>query len=266
MSGAGRGASAAIALGLLFSATAGGHPAVAGTPAPAPSPAAASRPFRVKLQGVAPPVADAVGGIPGVVLATAEGGCDLRIVQDELGFKLLHPGGDEIASYEPDGLAEVLKRVSRQVAVQGLIDLTFPHQGFAVTLEIPGNRGSLEEGEAFTIEFTAERDSHVLLLDIDRDGYVSVLYPFDAQEARAVRKGRVPATGELHVSPPFGTEYLKLVAFQEKPPGFDTWLGRNDRRFAPAGPEIAQLLRMITSATGSKAQAGLQVLTRGPRG
>ena len=88
----------------------------------------------------------------------------------------------------------------------------------------------------------------------------------DAQEARAVRRGRVPATGALRVSPPFGTEDLKLVAFQEKPPGFDAWLGSNDRRFAPTGPEIAQLLRMMTSATGSKAQAGLKVLTSGPRG
>jgi hypothetical protein len=253
-----------VALGLLCSATAGGRPAAAAMPAPVPSPAPASRPFRVKLQGVAPPVADAVGGIPGVVLA-AEGDCDLRIVQDALGFKLLHPGGDAIASYEPDQLAEVLKRVSRQVAVQGLVDLAFPQQDFAVTLEIPGNRGSLKEGEAFTIEFTAERDSHVLLVDIDRDGYVSVLYPFDAQEALAVRTGRVPATGELHVSPPFGTEYLKLVAFQEKPAGFDAWVG-NNRRFAPTGPEIAKLLRMIASAPGSKAQAGLKIVTRGPSG
>jgi hypothetical protein len=207
-----------------------------------------------------------MSGIPGVALAGADESYDLRITQDELGFKLLHPAGDEIAAYEPAQLAEVLKRVSRQAAVQGLIDLTFPRQDFAVTLEIPGGRGSLKEGEAFTIEFTAERDSHVLLFDVDRDGYLSVLYPFDAEEARAVRKGRVPATGELHASPPFGTEYLKLVAFEEKPTGFEKWLGRNDQHFAPTGPEIGQILRMITGAKGGKAQAGLRVVTRGPRG
>lgn len=220
--------------------------------------------FRVRLQGFGSSLEQTVGGIPGVTLAAAEGAYELLVVRDDAGFKLFHPSGDEIASYEPARLADVLKRVSRQVAVQGLIDLTFTGQDFNVTLEIPGNRGFLKEGEPFTIEFSAERDSHLLLLDVDVEGYVSVLYPFDAQEARPARKGRVPASGELRVSPPFGTEYLKLVAFQDKPPGFDRWMGKSDRQLA--GPEVAELLRMIASASGSKAQARLKVVTRGPGG
>jgi hypothetical protein len=163
-------------------------------------------------------------------------------------------------------LAEVLKRVSRQVAVQRLIDLTFPDQDFNVTLEIPGDRGFLRQGEPFTIEFSAEKDSHVLLVDVDGEGYVSVLYPFDAAEARPVRQGRVPASGELRVSPPFGTDFLKLLAFQEKPVGFDRWMGRSGQHFAPTGQEVTELLRMITGAKGSRAQARLKVVTRGPGG
>jgi caspase domain-containing protein/uncharacterized protein DUF4384 len=234
-----------------------------------PSPPAPPSPggtLRVRLQGLGSPLAQTIGGIPGVTLAPAAGAYDLLVVQDDAGFKLLHPSGDEIASYEPAQLAEVLKRVSRQVAVQGLIDLTFPDQDFNVTLEIPGNRGFLKQGEPFTIEFSAEKDSHVLLVDVDGEGYVSVLYPFDAAEARPVRKGRVPASGELRVSPPFGTDFLKLVAFQEKPPGFDRWMGKSDQHFAPAGPEVAELLRMVKGAKGSKAQARLKVVTRGPAG
>jgi hypothetical protein len=236
-------------------------PPVAATAAPAPR-----GPFRVKLQGVAAPLAATMGGIPGVAVAEGEGAYDLLVVQDDAGFKLFHPSGDELASYDAAQLAEVLKRVSRQAAVQGLIDLTFPEQDFNVTLEIPGNRGFLEQGEEFTIEFSAETDSHVLLVDVDGQGYVSVLYPFDAEEARPVRKGRVPATGELRVAPPFGTDHLKLLAFRDKPPGLEKWMGRGDQHFAPTGPEVAELLRMIRDAKGSKAQARLKVVTRGPRG
>jgi hypothetical protein len=235
-------------------------------PPPPPSPPAPSGTHRVKLQGLPPALAQTVGGIPGVTLAASDGPCDLLVAQDESGFKLFHPSGDEIASYEPAQLAEVLKRVSRQAAVQALVDLTFPDQDFNVTLEIPGNRGFLRQGEAFTIDFSAERDSHVLLVDVDGQGYVSVLYPFDAAEARPVRHGRVPASGELRVSPPFGTDFLKLVAFQEKPAGFDRWMGRSDQHFAPTGPEVAELLRMIRGAKGSRAQARLKVVTRGPGG
>lgn len=232
---------------------------------PPPSPSARAT-LRVRLQGLAPALAQTIGGIPGVTLAPSEGAYDLLVAQDAAGFKLFHPSGDEIAAYEPARLAEVLKRVSRQVAVQGLLDLTFPDQDFNVTLEIPGNRGFLKQGEPFTIEFSAEKESHVLLVDVDGEGYVSVLYPFDAAEARPVRQGRVPATGELRVSPPFGTDFLKLVAFQEKPAGLDRWMGKSDQHFAPTGPEVAELLRMITGAKGSRAQARLKVVTRGSGG
>lgn len=198
-----------------------------------------------------------------MTVTTGAGAYELLVVQDGQGFKLVHPSGDEIATFEPSQLAEVLKRISRQVAVQALIDLKFPDQDFNATVEIPGNRGFLKQGEPFTIEFSAERDSHVLLVDIDNEGYVSVLYPFSAEEARPVRKGRVPSSGELKVSPPFGTDYVKVVAFQEKPAGFDRWMGASGQHFSPTGPELAQLLRMITTAKGSKAQARLKVVTRG---
>lgn len=236
------------------------------TPAPSPAAAPAAASFRVKLQGVPPPIAESVSGMPGVTMVTGDGAYDLLVARNDQGFQLFHPSGDVIASYEPPQLAEVLKRISRQVAVQGLIDLKFADQDFNATVEIPGNRGFLKQGEPFAIEFTAERDSHVLLMDIDGEGFVSVLYPFDAAEARPVRKGRVPATGELKVSPPFGTDYVKLFAFQEKPAGFDQWTGASGKHFAPTGPELGQLLRMITTARGAKAQARLKVVTRGPGG
>ena len=232
----------------------------------APPPAASPGAFRVKTQGLAPALAATITGIPGVTVTTGAGAYDLLVVQDDQGFKLVHPSGDEIGSYDPSQIAEVLKRVSRQVAVQTLIDLRFTDQDFNATVEIPGNRGFLRQGEPFTIAFSAERDSHVLLLDIDNQGYVSVLYPFDAEEARPVRKGRVPATGELKVTPPFGTDYVKVIAFQEKPVGFDHWMGASGQHFSPTGPELTSLLRMITTAKGSKAQARVKVVTRGPGG
>ena len=61
--------------------------------------------FRVKLQGLTPALAQTVGGIPGVTLAATEGPYDLLLTQDDAGFKLFHPSGDEIASYEPAQLA-----------------------------------------------------------------------------------------------------------------------------------------------------------------
>jgi len=229
-------------------------------------PAHAAGAFRVKLQGLGAAIAGTVSGMPGVAVVAGDGDYDMLIVQGDDGFRLTHPSGDPIASYGPARWPEVLKRISRQAAVQGLIDLEFADQAFKATIAAPGNRGSLQEGEPFAIEFSVDRDSHVLLLDVDAEGYVSVLYPSDAAEARPVRQGRVPATGELKVSPPFGTDYVKLIAFEEKPEGFDQWTGQSGKPFSPTSPELGRLLRMIKDAKGGKAQARLKLVTRGRSG
>jgi hypothetical protein len=43
-------------------------------------------------------------------------------------------------------------------------------------------------------------------------------------------------------------------------------MGASGQHFSPTGPELASLLRMITTAKGSKAQARVKVVTRGPGG
>lgn len=232
-------------------------------PQPPPTASASVSTFRVKLDQVAPAVARGIEAQPGVRLTTGAA-YDLLVVQGPQGFKLVHGSGDVLASYGPEKGAEVAARVGRQVAVAQLVDLDFPGQDFNVTVTVPGNRGFLRRGEPFTIEFTSERDAHLLLFDVDNEGYVTVLYPYDAAEMRPTRRGRIPSDGgELKVSPPFGTDYLKLVAFRQKPAGFERWKGADDLHLSPTGPELGQLLQMIRSAPGGKAQARLKIVTQG---
>ena len=225
-----------------------------------PKVSAAKPALRVKTAELAPDLARKVGATPGVTLTTGDGAYDVLVTQGPQGFKLYHASGDELAAYQPGQASEVVERVARQVAVQELIGLDYPDQDFNVTVEIPGNRGFLKQGDQFVIDFAAEKDSYVLLFDVDNGGFVSVLYPFTKAEARPARKGRVPqAPDALRVSPPFGTEYLKIFAFAEKPVGFDRWI---EASFSAKGPELDELLKMLRSAKGRKAQARLKVVTR----
>jgi hypothetical protein len=226
-----------------------------------PPDSSASRPsLRVQTVEVAPDVARRIGATPGVTLTSGPAAYDLLVTQGPLGFKLYHASGDELASYGAGEAAQVVERVARQVSVQELVNLSYPDQDFNATVDIPGNRGFLREGERFVIDFSGEKDSHVLLFDIDSGGTVSVLYPFTKAEARPVRKGRIPLPPDsLRVSPPFGTEYLKIVAFVEKPAGFDRWI---EASFSPTRPELYELLKMLKTARGKKAQGRLKVVTR----
>lgn len=242
------------------------RPQAASAPSPPPKvsgplPREQSPSLKVKTVEVAADLARRIAALPGVSLMTGPGAYDLLVTEGALGFKLYHGSGDELASYRAGETAAVLERVARQVAVLELINLTYPDQDFNVTVDIPGNRGFLKERDQFVIDFSAERDSHVLLFDVDSGGTVSVLYPFSKDEARPVRKGRIPPSPDsLRVSPPFGTEYLKVVAFAEKPAGFDRWI---EASFSPMQSELDELLKMLRTARGRKAQARLKVVTRG---
>ncbi|HVO10725.1 MAG TPA: caspase family protein [Vicinamibacteria bacterium] len=237
------------------------RPQAAAPPSAAPTaPGAPTAKLSVKLLEIAPAVAAKIAALPGVRLVSGSGPYDVLLTQGPLGFKLYHASGDELASYPIAESAAVVERVARQVAVQALVDLTYDDQDFNVTLDIPGNRGFLKEREPFFIDFSAETDAHVLLFDVDSGGSVSVLYPFSAGEARPVRRGRVPSAPDvLRVSPPYGTEYLKIVAFAEKPAGFDRWI---EASFSASRPELVELLKMLRTARGRRAQARLKVVTR----
>jgi len=224
------------------------------------APSASSARLRVKVLEIEPAVTARIAALPGVRLVSGPGPYDILLTQGPLGFKLYHASGDELASYPISDAAAVVERVARQVAVQALVDLTYDDQDFNVTLAIPGNRGFLKEQEPFVFDFSVETDAHVLLFDVDSGGTVSVLYPFSAREARPVRRGRVPSPPDvLRVSPPYGTECLKIVAFAEKPSGFDRWI---EASFSATSPKLVELLTMLRTARGRRAQARLKVVTR----
>jgi hypothetical protein len=210
--------------------------------------------FRVRLEKVPAPVAQKIRAARGVTVT--DGGYDLMVALEGDTYTLFHGSGDVLASFPGAATQEVVERVSRQVAVQELIDLTFPAQDFNVTVSIPGDRGFLIRNAQFSIEFASDKDAYILLLTVDNAGKVGVLYPYEVSELVPARKG---GFSDVKVSPPFGTEYLKVFAFREKPQGFDKW---RDAKFLPTGPELGQLLQMIRTARGSKAQGRLKVVTR----
>lgn len=240
-------AAALKSTGIMRSKSFSVAPAAPAAPAPAGS-------FRVKFDKVPDAVEQKIRATRGVTVR--DGGYDLLVALERDTYTLYHGSGDVLASFPSTQPQEVVERVARQVAVQELLDLGFPGQDFNVGVSIPGNRGFLTKGAPFSIEFSAEKDGYILLLTIDNAGKIAVLYPYEESELSPTRKG---GFSDLKVSPPFGTEYLKIVAFREKPPGFDKWRGA---KFLPTGPELGQLLQMIKTAKGSKAQGRLKVVTR----
>ena len=170
---------------------------------------------------------------------------------------IYHSSGDRIAGdFDQRSPERLMKRIARFAQVQALIDFNYPRQHFALSLELSDGRGFLTPEEPFTITVRADRSAVLMLLNIDKAGTVSVLYPIDAGEMR-------PATGlreTFEVVPPYGTEYLKLFAFQRSPARLSRWL---NRRIDALDPEFDQLLRLLSEPGLDGAQTRLKVVSVG---
>ena len=85
-------------------------------------------------------------------------------------------------------------------------------------MEVDHRDGVYREGETLRIRFAAEIDAHLYLLYHQSDGQVALLFPNLAQSANRIRGKEVvqipPPNGifRFRIRPPFGTEFLQVLA------------------------------------------------------
>jgi hypothetical protein len=144
---------------------------------------------------------------------------------------------------------------------RALLDLAYPRPDFALRLELPAlvgegrpRRGVLYRGEGFEIAARADPPAVFLLVNVDRTGAVSVLYPAEASELAPATEIREA----FDVVPPYGTDNLKLFAFGRPPAGLADWI---DRQVEADDPRIAELLELLARPDGQRAEARLEVVT-----
>ncbi len=169
---------------------------------------------------------------------------------------LYHRSGDRIAGGFAPRSQALLRRIARQAQVQALIDLAYPRQDFDLDLDLAGRSGYLYRDQPFEIAAGTDRSAVLVLLNIDKAGTVSVLYPASAAEMRPTRT----LYERFEVIPPYGTEYLKLLAFRHPPDGLDRWLRR---KVDALDPQFDELVELFLRAAGDRAQARLKVVTVG---
>ena len=145
--------------------------------------------------------------------------------------------------------------ISRLSRAQALIDLGYPRPGFDLDLRLSDGH-ALSHGQRFDVVAEADRPATLVLLNIDRTGTVSILYPLDAEELEP--RSKLHETFE--VVPPYGTEVLKLFAFRRAPQGLEHWLGR---QVEASDPDFDRLLRLLREPGTESAETRYEIVTAG---
>ncbi|MBV6343685.1 DUF4384 domain-containing protein, partial [Candidatus Magnetobacterium casense] len=155
--------------------------------------------------------------LKGVKMVRNEKDYDLLITNDKGPYTLYISSGDKL--YEAASAEDVVKRVERYVKVRELVTLSHQGQKFNVFLKIGGTKDKIvfRKGEVLDFTIKSEEDAYVVLLNVDAEGFVTVLVPQTGNELSSaqVSKGKSLEFKELgKIAPPFGSEFMKVFAFR----------------------------------------------------
>ena len=212
--------------------------------------------LNVRLEQENPRLREKISEIHGIAIVNHHE--DILINQTQGTYRLYLVNGAVLAELTDD--SEVVERLKRQVLVQELIKMSFQGQNFNVFAVVTDQKAVIVEGEKIGFSIRTDMDSYLLLISIDPTGYLSVLYPAAPKEMAKLSRNHDLSLSDLGVvtGPDFGVEYIKAIAFKDKPAGFEKFMGRE---FSPVSEEFSALMEMLRNSQGRAAQMTLQVKT-----
>jgi Caspase domain/Domain of unknown function (DUF4384) len=225
----------------------------------AASPAARDPMLHLKLESVSAALKAKIAALSGVAIVERDGDLTLRQHGDEA--QLAGPAGDPIVSTTA-GNPNLIKRIAAQAWLNRVLPAGDRSLGLRAETD-PGSRGNTYvQCESFVFEVRLQKAAYVMLLDLDSEGNLTVLYPTRPSERQVVTAGApraIPGADpkdHILVTAPFGSDQVAVLAF-ERLPGFFVDL-TGVQRFAADGSRADALAKGIAGATGA---VGVQQIT-----
>jgi hypothetical protein len=220
--------------------------------ASAAAPTVARDVLKVKLETVAPALRSKIAAISGVAIVDAA--ADLVVRQSGEQVQLMGPAGDPVLATTA-GDPNLIKRIAAQAWLMRSLPAGGPKLGLRADTD-PGSRGNTYvQCESFVFEVKLQKPAFVMLLDLDANGYLTVLYPAGPLERRVVPSGvatAIPGSDpkdHIVVTPPFGTDLVTVMAFEKLPAFFVDLTGA--QRFPADGNRADSLAKGLATAAGA---------------
>jgi len=175
---------------------------------------------------------------------------DLRVTRDHDRYSLIHGSGTLIREYFREELAALIERIRLQPQVKALADYQIPKQPFNIALRIdPPAKEVFHIGDKQYMYLTPDVESYLMLVNIDIQGRVTVIYPMEKAQTEPIASHHEVQCVQTEIEAPVGTEYLKAFAFRQQPKDFASWAGRS---FLPTEPFFPALLDMVRRSADSQ--------------
>lgn len=218
--------------------------------------------LHLRLESVSAALKAKVAALSGVAIVEREGDLALRQRGDRA--ELLGPAGDPIVS-SAAGDPKLIKRIAAQAWLNRVLPVGDGSLGLRAETD-PGSRGNTYvQCESFVFEVRLQRPAYVMVLDLDSEGNLTVLYPARASERQIVAAGTpraIPGADpkdHILVTAPFGTDQVAILAFERQPEFFVDLTGV--QRFAADGSRADSLAKGLAGVAGAVAVQQIAVHT-----
>jgi hypothetical protein len=212
--------------------------------------------LHVKLESVTPALKAKIASLSGVAIVDAQP--DMTVHQHGEQVDLRGPAGDPITT-KPAGDPALIKRISAQAWMDHVLPASDAKLGLRAETD-PGSRGdTFVQCESFVFEVRLQKSAYVMVLDLDSDGKLTVLYPTRASEREIVAAGApraIPSTdpkARIQVTAPFGTDQVAVLAFERQPGFFSDLNG-----VQPFAAEDARAQALAKGLAGVSGGVGVQ--------
>jgi hypothetical protein len=218
----------------------------------AAAPAARDATLHLRLDSVSAALKAKVAALSGVALVEKEGDLTLRQRADQA--QLLGPAGDPIVSTTA-GDPKLIKRIAAQAWLNRVLPTGKDSLGLRAETD-PGSRGNtFVQCESFVFEVRLQKPAYVMLLNLDSEGNLTVLYPTRPSERQVVAAGAARAIpsadpkDHILVTAPFGSDQVAVLAFERLPEFFADLTGA--QRFASDESRADALAKSLSRVAGA---------------
>jgi hypothetical protein len=215
-------------------------------------------PLRVRVDGLSAAAQKALSGVPDVVLTSVAGvPADVQLkVSPSGGVAVVVASGDAVAQVPSDPPTRLVAQVRQLAWAKHLQALAEQNRRAALPMEIDPSQygGNFTVGKDIAFVVRPDKAATMVLLNIDSNGKVSVLYPNRPAEMQRLMAGQaqfIPGqdpSQRVKVQEPFGMDFQLAFAFDETPTGLETLVGV--REVDPSDPRLSVLDTWLNSMSG----------------
>ena len=215
--------------------------------------------LRVKVDPPTDALAAQLAGLPNMRIAAKE--YDVIAEPYGSGYTLTHRSGGKLL-FGSLTRQVIIERLRHLAQAQKVMSLKYPKQRFNVNLAVEDVTDSIGQTEGVypagsNLRLTMKPDVNawLLLLNVDVEGTITVIYPYRAEEIQETKAGAVVVAVESVVNTPFGTEGLKVFAFSKRPKGIEAFVGGK-----VTGPEeLAELNKLLETGDSQTSRIVLSI-------